>query len=714
LITDLKLSLGNGISPREIIILFYIQKQFGKHSKKREVVWMRKTIIFLLLLSIPVLVLSACSNPEGGLGPSWDVALKVPLVKGSEDNVITVQDIIGDDTNIEDGFNKNLLDGDNTYDLGTELTDYTFPDVEEGASITLPTIEVAGIIGTLDQSVPLAAPTTLDDLDTLTFSLPPTFNMLTFASLDKEGNAQQAVVEVSNNSQNVTIESLSIDLTYNDGNSLQSKSMSFDDIGPGETSSPAAFMSGVVNSIQKSANLSILNDDINITGSITTAGSSEIGDNMTISITFPDVIKSVEGIDTSMLTIDELISGDIQLDNLNLEEGIRSITFGSGNLGIALPQISGLSFNWDNLSIAGLTDSDNDGIIPLSGKTIDVSSSSLTEVGYQLQITDTGEIFDYSAGNTIGISGGFNNTSLSSVTVDVSQLNLTDFNKEVNMDDIVIDIDRELREELSKIDISPEIIAHIAGLEGMTMDFSGVEFTALDSNDNIVKKDDLDYQFNLGSGHTGLDFDIDLMEKEPNLLDFIKNPDTTTIRIDGSYDISGQNVIVNADSVVGIESIDVHIPYQFEIAEEISVKGDPEAVQAIEKDSYDDIKDRLKGILVIEDLNNNFPLVVELRIYAADIDNMSTANPGIDEIKDYLYSEGNLDEHLIKTVSIDQRTDYPEFLAELNMDDFSLFTQDNVYAGMELILPEGEYGLSDGDEFSFSHIYMKLTGTVND
>ncbi|MFP4015572.1 MAG: hypothetical protein ACLFUI_00945 [Halanaerobiales bacterium] len=674
---------------------------------------MKKNICLLLMLSIPILFLSACSNPQGGLGPSWDVSLKIPLIKGSAENTITIEDITGGDTGIEDGYNENLLIGDNTYDLGTELTSYTFPAVEEGASISLPTIEVAGLIGTLAESVPIAAPVNLDNLDTITFSFPSTFSKVTFASVDKEGNAQQAVVEITNNTEAVTIESMTIDLLYNDGNSQQSKTLNFADIGPGETSVPAAFMSGVVNSIQKSSNLSILNEDIDMTASITTTGSSDIDDNMTISIRFPDVVQSVEGIDSSKVTIDEIISGKFNLDKLNLEEGVRSVTFASGNLGVSLPEIPGLNLDWSDLSVAGLSDTDNDGILPLSGEIIDVSNNNLSEVSYQVHISDTGDIFDYNAGETVAISGGFNNAALSSVTVDVSQLNLTDFNKEVNVDDIVIDIDRELREEFSKVDISPKINAHFTGLEGMTVDLSGISFRALDSNGAIVEDDGTQYQFDLGSGYTGVNIDIDLMGMEPDLLDFIKNPDTATIRIDGSYDISGQNVVVDSDSIVGIESIDVHIPYQFEITEEISIELDPEAVQAIEKDTYDDIKNRLQGIIVIDNFNNQFPLAAEVRIYAADIDNMSKANPTLDEIKTYLYSEANFDEHHIKTISIDQRTNYPEFLAELNMTDYSVFTQDNVYAGLEVILPEGEYGFRDGDEISFANIYIQLTGTIN-
>lgn len=46
---------------------------------------MRKKMFFLLFLILPLL-LTACTNPQGGIGPSWDVTAKIPIKKGSEED----------------------------------------------------------------------------------------------------------------------------------------------------------------------------------------------------------------------------------------------------------------------------------------------------------------------------------------------------------------------------------------------------------------------------------------------------------------------------------------------------------------------------------------------------------------------------------------------------------------------------------------------------
>lgn len=55
---------------------------------------MKKYLSYLLVVLISVLILSACTNPDGRLGPSWDVTAKIPLIKGAEENKVTIEDIL--------------------------------------------------------------------------------------------------------------------------------------------------------------------------------------------------------------------------------------------------------------------------------------------------------------------------------------------------------------------------------------------------------------------------------------------------------------------------------------------------------------------------------------------------------------------------------------------------------------------------------------------
>lgn len=83
---------------------------------------MKKKALLVLFLILSLL-LTACSNPEGGFGPSWDITAKIPLIKGSEENKITVYDLLGEDVNLEEGISISLADGEDTlYDLGGELS----------------------------------------------------------------------------------------------------------------------------------------------------------------------------------------------------------------------------------------------------------------------------------------------------------------------------------------------------------------------------------------------------------------------------------------------------------------------------------------------------------------------------------------------------------------------------------------------------------------
>ncbi len=664
---------------------------------------MKRYLFILLTLMIPIVILSACSNPQGGFGPSWDLSIKIPIVSYSEDNQLTVEDIFGDNVNVEEGFSDNLLDGENTFNIGSELTNYTFPNIGEGESISMPTIELVGLIDPYSQDIPLTPGINNESITIPSVDIPDIYDRVTFAERDKNGLLQEVQLTVTNNTSNITIDSLTINIDYSDGNNLITDTINFNNIQAGQSIDDTFLNGRTINS-----------EDMNISASITTSGTSAADisqDTMTISVTFPDVIESIQGLDTSGLNIDYHIEETITLPDIVIEEGVKEIRFASGNLGVDITDIPGLNLAWDSLSIAGLTNSDS--IIPLTGETVDLNDGSLNELSFKIHLTDNDSSLDYNAGDTVGISGGFTDVLIDSVLVDVSQINLSNFDKNIVVDPIDIDIDSQLRDELEKIEITPTVIARFAGLEGMTMDLSNITFTALDSTlDPVAGVID---QFNLGSGHSGLNFEIDLMAYDPNLLDFIKNPATHRITIGGSYDIAGENVVVAADSEVGLETIDVHLPYQLTLTEDFSYSLDPELVEAIDGDSYDKIKDDIRGTLVIKKFNNNFPFPATAKLYAVDIDTMTNANPTLEEIKTYLYSGD--DNNLIREVNVEQRVSYEEYLVELDVNDFEIFNDDNVYAGVKIMVPannEGEsYEFYAGDEISFKNIYLTLTGNVN-
>ena len=48
-----------------------------------------------------------------------------------------------------------------------------------------------------------------------------------------------------------------------------------------------------------------------------------------------------------------------------------------------------------------------------------------------------------------------------------------------------------------------------------------------------------------------------------NIWGLLLNPDVANIKIEGNYEIAGENVTVNKDSKLGLESIELSIPYEF-------------------------------------------------------------------------------------------------------------------------------------------------------
>lgn len=140
---------------------------------------------------------------------------------------------------------------------------------------------------------------------------------------------------------------------------------------------------------------------------------------------------------------------------------------------------------------------------------------------------DDSNTLTYNASDSVAISGGFSNdTSIDYLVVDLEDpsFSLDGLDRSIDFEPLSIDIDNKLREELSKVDIYPEIIAEFKGLDGLIMDYQGVVVKALDANGDLIDG----YSFDLGLLE-GENPTLDLMDFDPNILDLIKNPDTAEI-----------------------------------------------------------------------------------------------------------------------------------------------------------------------------------------
>ncbi|NLJ83630.1 MAG: hypothetical protein GX336_01800 [Halanaerobiaceae bacterium] len=194
-----------------------------------------------------------------------------------------------------------------------------------------------------------------------------------------------------------------------------------------------------------------------------------------------------------------------------------------------------------------------------------------------------------------------------------------------------------------------------------------------------------------------------------NIWGLLLNPDVANIKIEGNYEIVGENVTVNKDSKVGLESIELSIPYEFIVTEDMEIQTDPEEVDSLDEDTKKLLKSNLKAVLVIEDLNNDFPFSATMELYIGSI----SENYSVELIEQNLYVE----ENMIKRIPIKQRTRYETFTVEFESKDLEILEQKNLYSGIKLIIPknsEGEsYKLNADDEFTFNRIYIGLTGKIN-
>lgn len=88
---------------------------------------MKKYVFYVILLGL-VLLLTACSNPNGSYGPSWDVGIKLPL---SASQQTTVAEMFEDMDGIDltgDIVNYTTTEELDSIDIGTYLTDIDLPD----------------------------------------------------------------------------------------------------------------------------------------------------------------------------------------------------------------------------------------------------------------------------------------------------------------------------------------------------------------------------------------------------------------------------------------------------------------------------------------------------------------------------------------------------------------------------------------------------------
>ncbi|MFW5981088.1 MAG: hypothetical protein ACOCRU_00770, partial [bacterium] len=545
---------------------------------------MKKTLVFLHIVLLSFLLL-ACSNPQGGFGPSWDITAQVPLLEGNEDNTLKMDKLLSDLFTGEIGESGELVKFQEVfngselkevqYDIGAELIAIDFP-VISGESLDLEVITLEGFIDTVIDPIPVVITPGLngsladisgEELPAISLGLD--YDLMTFAN-----GSDPIVFSLSRESNDVIIEKFDITISYNNGAENEVLSFDVNEINslPSNQSLDQSFlMEGLV----------LTDKEMEFDVDIRTSGPTDISptDDIELSIILPDQvgIESVENLDVTDLDINYQVAERISLNNLDIDSFIKQLAFANGELSVHITDIPGLEVKWNSFEIGSLQDLDNDGLITLDEEVIDFGSSSFDTINFALTISkDDSNTLTYNAADAIDISGGFSNdTTIDYLVVDFEDTSFArdSFDQIVDFEVISIDVDSKLKEELNKIDFYPEVLAEFMGLDGLIMDFEKVVVKALDTNGDPLER----YSFNFGL-LKGENPTLNLMDFDPNILDLIKNPDTAKIIVEGTFEFEGGNVQIESDSVLGLKGFTVELPFEVFVSEDIIYDTDPQRI----------------------------------------------------------------------------------------------------------------------------------------
>lgn len=666
---------------------------------------MRKMLIVCIGLLISILVLNGCSSPQGGFGPSWDVTAKIPLIKGSEETSLSVEELLSTELGLELNTSEEsgeLLSLQNTineadlsdfdFNIGNQIHDFEVPG-DFSQSIVLGSIKVDGLVSEYNETVDLTGGQDITQPSFAMIDMGVSFDSLTF-----DNNTQPANIIIDNSQSDVDITYLALTFTDSKGNEYYTTEFT-DDILAGEVGEDQWPLAG----------LQLVDDVVNVNLEVSTAG--DVGDTGTVNvdIDFPGTIKasSIQGLDSS--TQDSIaIDKTLTIDNLNWEAGLNKVGFIDGHLAISMGEIPGFDVSVDSIGFANLSDVNNDGQISLIGQEIDFTSDNFNEVSISATLTDKDGVIDYTAGQTVDVNANFADVLFEYVdmNLDESDIAMASLATDLSLKTEVSFLE-ELRTELNKIDLRPDLMLHFKGLQGATLDLSQMWVRGLDSQGNVALKDGKPMEFNFGklTGETPV---INLTSVDPNIVDIIKSNEVEKLVFEGSYKVEGENVRINYDSILGMKQIDIDIPFQAYLNEEFVYELAPTKLPPVKNDAIDIIKNGIsEARFIIDSLNNNTSVGFGVKVYTQEI---KDSNLSETELNSLVYQE----ENIMLEANINSRSS-EDLEVVLKAEDAEILEKDNVYIGLKLILPESDdepYQILSGDSISFDSIYITVTGLI--
>lgn len=633
-----------------------------------------KRLLSILLVVIMVGFVAGCAqNSTGTYGPAWDVPIKVPM---AQNKTKTAQELLEGEEGVslpEGGVvsyqTTETLDAVN---VGQILTDVTLPTISE--TVNLPLITLSNVID-----------------DTTTISIPAGVSGDGTASNSISISALDSIKFSSNNTNNIN----QMDITITAPTNFKINSLTLtliDNATSGELGSINFGEIPAGNDDTKSIDLSNdeINGQINVeVSNIDTGGTLGNFDDMGLAYNIPQAeISKITGYSDGFNTS---TTKSITLSNSDLTNNpLQSITFGAGSL-TANVDSGTLTCNVNSIQIDGQDASD------LNNTTVNINNGEVN-VDVDFDVSGT----DYDTNDQINVSGGFSaGTEIYSVTTTVNE-RTESFTSQTLIDN--------LPDEINDLKLNnPTVKLIVENNTDLTADLSNIAFTA-NYTDGTTDSTDLgiitggNAQVSNGTNEISLLNDL-LNDPDKDLLDLIYT-EPQSINVGGGYSIGdGSEVKITKNDTFDL-SVNIETPFDVTLEKDIVEKMTPEAVEGLDQDDIDRIKDGTESGRIITNVDNQFPIAITVKFYLASVSNGATMTDN--ELKTAVYQE----ENLLKEISIDKEVLQQKELM-ISDTDLDKFAQDSLYTGVEFIIPQGDMVLESGDEVNVQEAYSVLTTKVN-
>ena len=289
---------------------------------------------------------------------------------------------------------------------------------------------------------------------------------------------------------------------------------------------------------------------------------------------------------------------------------------------------------------------------------------------------------------------------IESITCDVNEY-LGDNEIDTKIDfEIELNIDEKTME---KVDFNTDLVINLQTLDGMEIDLENLTFTIMGNKTDVFVAElrDLD--------DTGTRKTIEFKDGK-DILDIILEPEIKGLKVSGDYIISGEEVTITYDSKVGIESVEVQIPFDIAVEDDLVFTTNVVKLEPVDEDIRELLKHDMEGAFVVEGLHNKFGMSLIMELYIASI----PGNRTDEELEEILYKS----ENMIKRASIQKMKEYNvPYTVKVDAEELDIFFEDNLYAGIKFIVPaneEGErYKITGEDELTFDRMYISITGKIN-